>query len=413
MQEAIAQFRNRYADQFADGALAFIERDGQIIVRRIQGSLTNARSTVYLFGNGGSHAICQCFKYALHTYARERGLSLRVQTGVDVHCLTQHSTADHPGTSFVQILQAEGADANDLLILISGSGDSDNLCAAASYARLRGIATLALIGSAGGRLRQFVDPELCFCTPLEDQQVSEDTIQALAFFLHGVDSGASADWSKAVKSHTEKLRSAIKHIPVSFITGIADAVVQNFYRREATWVVGLDHPALSVCAEHTAHNFYWDGIYQVSKPPPRRIFSTPTACDFSGIFNDRRRGLLEILTGLEAADGAGAAIFYSMTLGHPGLSELLEHPGGYRLPTFLFCAEDRPARARRSLIIHQTGLTEPQLHASASQILGHLVGRVVRLKLLEREHTLGGPLAIDRASFLIDFDLAQRRLLDD
>jgi phosphoheptose isomerase len=413
MYESTGRFRDYYADQFATGMSNFLRSYGERIIGELHGSLVRRRSTIYLFGNGGSHAIGKCIGYGLQTYAAVQDLPLRIQTGVDIHQATVLTDNVHSGTSFVETLKTEGADSLDLIVLISGSGNSDNLCEVAQYANARSIPTFALVGSGGGKLPNFILPSRCFSVPLVDQQISEDIIQSLACFLdEPLESANGLTWAERVIAREEELRSAIKHIPESFVTNIADTVVETFFTRKFLWVLGVDHPALSACAEHVAHNLYWDGVYEVSNPPPRLVFSSPTACDFSGISNDRRRDIIEVLSGVSDLKGQGAALLYSMSADHPALNSLVDHLSELRVPTYLLFAEGEVRRKVDSLTAHRTGLQKPQHQALLAQILGHILGRLIRLRLIEQNgshasHDLSNP-----TQFLINFDLAQRRLLD-
>jgi D-sedoheptulose 7-phosphate isomerase len=414
MHDDLDQFRDHYADRAAEGMAEFVGRYGLDFFSELQSALKRNRSVIYFFGNGGSHAIGYCLKYALQAYASERGLPARIQTGVDVHQLTSGSYADDPGISFTQVLRAEGADVGDLVILISGSGDSDNLYTTARYTFQCGIPTFALLGSSGGKIREVVSSERCFTSPLEDQQISEDIIQSLAYcFDLANERGSATAWSEIVSARAEQLRATIKNIPIALLDYITELIVEAFDRGHMIWVLGMDHPALSACAEHTAHNLYWDGIYQLAKPPRRLIFSSPTACNFSGISNDRRRGVFPNLTGIQDSPGEGLALVFAMNSDSSECSDLLDQLDRARIRTCLFSGQTSQPETREGFTTHQTGLDKPQMQAGVSQIFGHMLGRLVRLNLLERERSQTSDPIQNPAQFLIDFDLAQRRLLDD
>ncbi len=413
MEDAIRLFRNNYAEQFTKGISTFLGLYGRQIIQQIHEAIVRPRCTIYLFGNGGSHSITKCMEYALQAYAVAYGLSLRVQTGVDIHQRALLESEDSCGISFVHVLETEGADSRDLVVLISGSGNSDNLCKAASYTKHRAIPTIALIGSSRGKLKDFVSAPYCFCTPIEDQQISEDIIQSIAYFLsHPVSDLRCEEWKRIIAHEATRLLRAIQQIPASWISTIAEEIVDTFFCRKKIWILGLDNPVFSVCAEHTAHNLYWDSIYQVENPPQRLIWSSPTSCDFSGITNDRRRNLLSLLTGLTEGENIGVVILYSMTLKHQALQEFLERLDSLNIPVFIFSADADITPNYRNISIYKTELKEPQPQAGVSQILGHILGRIVRMRLMERHGSQVSQIARDPAHFLIHFDLAQRRLLD-
>jgi D-sedoheptulose 7-phosphate isomerase len=412
MLDAIEEFRDDYAARFAAGVRGFLMQHGRKLCRELHNALTRPRSTVYLFGNGGSHAIGKCIEFALQGYASARGLAVRVRTGVDVHRVNWLDVGDNPGTSFVSVLRAEGADKRDLVILISGSGDSDNLCEAASYTARLSIPTLALVGSARGKLCGVVAPGHSFSVPFEDQQISEDIIQSLAHVLERHAPGERReDWADAIASHAERLGHALRSIPADFISTAATVAVSAFRRGRFILVSGFDHPALSVCAEHTAHNLYWDSVYQVESPPDRLIRSSPTACDYSGISNDRRRRFMSHLTGAGELDG-GLALLYSMSLDSPALLEVLDRLDADGVPALVLAASGKLPREYAHVTTCTTGLDDPQTQAGVSQVFGHVLGRVIRMLLLGRENERDARSESTAARFLIEHDLAQRRLLN-
>ncbi len=61
---------------------------------------------------------------------------------------------------------------NDLMIFLSGSGNSMNLIKAARKAKNCGIRTAALVGYKGGALKDLVDIPLHFL--IEDMEIAED-----------------------------------------------------------------------------------------------------------------------------------------------------------------------------------------------------------------------------------------------
>ena len=412
MDRSIEEFRDHYADKLASGMSSFLGMHGEIIIKRFRRTLRQPRATIYLFGNGGSHAISKCLEYALQEYALKQGLRVRIETGVDIHKVTLLLNNDQPGISFVDILRSERADRNDLVVVISGSGNSDNLCEVAKHCLTHSIPIMGLLGSAGGRLGALIPESDFHAVPLVDQQISEDIIQSLACAFDLELSGQPNQWNEKLKICVDKLKRAINAIPATYITGAAQAVVDSFFTRKFTWVLGLDHPALSACAEHVAHNLYWDGIYEVSDPPQRLIFSSPTACDFSGISNDRRRGVVEILTGVSDFQEQGVALLSSLTSNQSTLTSLLERLHSAGIPAFLLFGNGSMDDHGPWLTTHKTGIKKPQLQALLAQILGHMLGRVIRLKLIERR---GAHRVCDLSNptqFLVDYDLAQRRLLD-
>lgn len=115
--------------------------------------------TIYLAGNGGSAADGQHFATELVvrlTGKFERPSLPAVSLTSDGALLT--AAGNDYGFDRVFARQVEGlARKKDSLILISTSGNSANLIEAARVARKKGMATAALLGGSGGKLKRMVN----------------------------------------------------------------------------------------------------------------------------------------------------------------------------------------------------------------------------------------------------------------
>jgi len=121
---------------------------------------------VLFCGNGGSAADAQHLACELTgRFRRDRRALPAVALTVDTSTLT--AVANDYGFETVFRRQVEGlGQAGDVLVLLSTSGTSPNVLAAAEAARERGLATIALTGSAGGPLADRADH--CLRVPSED-----------------------------------------------------------------------------------------------------------------------------------------------------------------------------------------------------------------------------------------------------
>lgn len=114
---------------------------------------------IYLAGNGGSAADCQHFATELVvrlTGRFERPSLPAVSLAADGALLT--AAGNDYGFDRIFARQVEGlVTKNDLLFLISTSGNSANLIRAAEAARKKSIPVCALLGMRGGRLKKSAD----------------------------------------------------------------------------------------------------------------------------------------------------------------------------------------------------------------------------------------------------------------
>jgi D-sedoheptulose 7-phosphate isomerase len=150
----------RYLDEFQQ-LLAQVDVDA---LARIVGLLRLARddgATIYIAGNGGSAATASHWANDLGKATKSAGRGL-----IRVMCLSDNTPwltalANDEGYERVFAGQLENfAGPDDVLIVISASGNSPNLVRAVELANERGLATIALLGFDGGilkdRVREYV-----------------------------------------------------------------------------------------------------------------------------------------------------------------------------------------------------------------------------------------------------------------
>ena len=128
---------------------------------------------VYLCGNGGSagNAIHLANDY-LYGIAKRTGGGLRVHslsanTAV-LTCLANDVGYERAYSEQLAVLGRPG----DLLIVLSGSGNSGNVVSAIEQAKAMGIESCAILGYGGGKCKELADIVVHF--PVEDMQISED-----------------------------------------------------------------------------------------------------------------------------------------------------------------------------------------------------------------------------------------------
>jgi len=128
---------------------------------------------VFLCGNGGSAGnaihLANDFLYGI---AKQTGGGLRVLALSDnpsiITCLANDLSYDH---IFSEQLAVQ-AEKGDLLIALSGSGNSPNIILAIEQAKKMQVKSFAILGFLGGKCKAFVDVPIHF--PIDDMQISED-----------------------------------------------------------------------------------------------------------------------------------------------------------------------------------------------------------------------------------------------
>lgn len=128
---------------------------------------------VFICGNGGSAGnavhLANDFLYGI---AKRPGGGLRVNAlsanPAVITCLANDIGYDCIYSQQLSVL----ANPGDLLVVLSGSGNSPNIVAVLEQAKALKVKSYAVLGFSGGRCKQLADVPIHF--PVDDMQISED-----------------------------------------------------------------------------------------------------------------------------------------------------------------------------------------------------------------------------------------------
>lgn len=128
---------------------------------------------LFLCGNGGSAGnaihLANDFLYGI---SKRKGSALRV-TALPANSSVLTCLANDEGYEQIFSLQlAALGQPGDVLIVLSGSGNSANILRALEQARESGLKSYAILGFTGGQAKQLADVVLHF--PIDDMQIAED-----------------------------------------------------------------------------------------------------------------------------------------------------------------------------------------------------------------------------------------------
>jgi len=130
-------------------------------------------SQVFIIGNGGSAATASHFACDLSKGTISEGKQ-RIKAFAltdNVHLLTAWANDTSYDMVFAEQIH-NYVEAGDVVIAISGSGNSPNVLNGIEAAREKGAATVGLIGFNGGRLKDQVDIHVI--APIDDMERAED-----------------------------------------------------------------------------------------------------------------------------------------------------------------------------------------------------------------------------------------------
>lgn len=130
-------------------------------------------ATIYVFGNGGSAATASHFQNDFN-----KGVSEHIDKKFRFLCLNDNiatimAVANDIGYEEVFRFQLQGKiKKGDILMAISGSGNSSNVINAVEYGKKQGCKVVGLTGYSGGRLKELSDISLH--VPINSMQITED-----------------------------------------------------------------------------------------------------------------------------------------------------------------------------------------------------------------------------------------------
>jgi len=169
-------------DDYLDRTAEVLARVDRSAVRRLADAIEaawRADAQVFVCGNGGSAANAEHFVNDLVF-----GVAPGSGGGVRAHALSANAAvvtclANDLGYENIFAYQlAVLARPGDLVIALSGSGNSRNIIRALEAARERGLATAAIVGYRGGRAKSLA--ETVVHIEIDDMQISEDFMQIVA-----------------------------------------------------------------------------------------------------------------------------------------------------------------------------------------------------------------------------------------
>lgn len=128
---------------------------------------------IFICGNGGSagNAIHLANDF-LYGVAKKTGGGIRV-TALPANSAVMTCLGNDIGYEYIfsEQLAVQGRDG-DLLIALSGSGNSPNIIKVVEQARFLGVKSYAILGFTGGKCKEIVDVPIHF--PVDDMQIAED-----------------------------------------------------------------------------------------------------------------------------------------------------------------------------------------------------------------------------------------------
>ena len=170
-------YLTKLINSFSDDQL----RDMKVLAQELR-NIWDKNNTLFICGNGGSGANAMHIANDLHSGIGD--MLNHKKNGIKVDALTSNTSvitclANDLGYENIFSNQIEvKASKDDLLVVLSGSGNSQNVVNALKVANYKGMKTISILGFDGGMCKELSETSIFF--PVQDMQIAEDT-QVIVF----------------------------------------------------------------------------------------------------------------------------------------------------------------------------------------------------------------------------------------
>ncbi|MBS3113792.1 SIS domain-containing protein [Candidatus Woesearchaeota archaeon] len=165
------------------GALNLFRFDEDIL--RILEDSIEKNQKIFVAGNGGSaaialHYVCDFSKGANKDWSNNPNRMKAICLTSNIGYMTAIANDNYYSLIFKEQL-VNLASPNDILILISSSGNSPNIIEAANYAKEHGLVVIGITGFSGGKLKEVADYSAHI--EFDGYEVCEDVHSVFGHFL--------------------------------------------------------------------------------------------------------------------------------------------------------------------------------------------------------------------------------------
>lgn len=275
IDEAINDFvRDYYAPRVVEGLQnTTIPKE---VINTLQGAVKQG-STIHVFGNGGSYATAQLFRDCVLAQTRKG-------KKVFINPIDMGELSEYYDTALDELM-FHTARPGDVALLVSASGNSQNLCNLAYSAEEENVQTIAV--TSGGRLagQGYDRAHHALVIPISDQQIHEDVATGAIVDLAWYVANESRAPFMLPKNYSSFTSFTDRLVQRNTIPTISAAVLQAFKDEKQVRIEGADDPGYARIATHMAHNLQWD-VFQGAERTSNKVDSGASGCHTTGVSND-------------------------------------------------------------------------------------------------------------------------------
>ncbi|MGB6164850.1 MAG: SIS domain-containing protein [Pseudonocardiaceae bacterium] len=373
----IGPFTRDYVEEVCDCLDRSLTPQAHLLVDPFIAAVTADRATIQAFGNGGSSSIAQTMSWAIREILGPFLHRTRFVGAWDLYHLMEEVERGGFEESAVRLLKRDGAAEPDLIVLISGSGNSRNLVAVARHCLAQGVPVVSLTGRSGGAIGELGVPGLRIDS--DDQQIIEDCALAGIYILLSVvasilSSGNHGDL--AVAESRDAVHSALRQ-DSTWVDRVSSALARAATQQRRVNIIAPEGGALGLSAEHIAHNLSWDlrhGIPGVCLS----VRSGVSLADYTGMVNDSGMPGMAASCLLDDSGPDDVTVIFAHNADHPAVALVRERARAADLPVHgWYGAVGQPTKNEHVTIVDTDGL----LRVIGAQVTGHVLLRAARAKV--------------------------------
>ncbi|MCH7535224.1 MAG: SIS domain-containing protein [Bacteroidetes bacterium] len=339
---------------------------------------------IFGFGNGGSEAISEAFIYAL-----EQRINDEFEFDTYSNPKLGEAVDTKNGKLFNHRIRRSGREG-DLVVLVSASGNSENINNVSALCKEKGVETVSVSG--GGRIAN--DPKTTADNPvvimIKDQQILEDVTLGLVYLVAELaqykTGGVSYDTGEVKRRYIEKLADGLGQLAASRISHLALEITRAYKEGKRIRIDAPDSGQLSINAKHMQHNLKWDA-FQDAKRLTNRVYSGLPTYHMSGVSNDGGDGLAYAVEVDDNSEPGDVSVVFAKDMNSMPVQALLKAAERKGIPVDAFCFH----------------VDSEYVASSLTQSVLHLTSRAINAYLLteqgdprEFSELLGGDLALLR-----------------
>lgn len=153
---------------------SFIEENSLIELSEIIKRISSSSGRIFIAGNGGSCSLADHFATDLGVGNLDKGNHVNAISLSSNNAVITASANDYNYKEIFTRQLKVSATEKDMLIVISSSGNSENLVCAVEFANSKGMFTVGILGFDGGQLKSKVKSSVHIPTMIGDYGPTED-----------------------------------------------------------------------------------------------------------------------------------------------------------------------------------------------------------------------------------------------